>query len=349
MKKKNIAFAITKSIVGGAQTWVLDQINVVLESGKFNEVHLIVSSHGWLTENLPSCVVLHVVSEFEKKTSLIALSKIRLIFRDNNISTVISSSANAGMYCRLAGFNNPNIKQIYVSHGWSAIYNGGIFKRLYVLVEKVLGNYFSDKILCVSNCDADKAKSEIGIKPDKIITIRNSVNYSSTIAQKATNRLNKLKLLFVGRIAKPKRHDLVIDVVSTLDDICSLDIIGAGDILVLPEFCKNIKLVGEIKSFSNYQHYDVLILISDSEGLPMVTLEAGSNALPMILSDVGGCSEVIRNNGILVNNDTLSIRNAIFELHENYQNYREAALIYKNNFNLDNFKDDYLQLYLNCS
>ncbi len=349
MKKQNIAFAISKSIVGGAQTWVKDQINVVLESNKFNEIHLIVASHGWLTENLPSCIIFHIIPEIEKKMSYVAISKIKSIYRNNNISTLISSSANAGMYCRLAGFNHPSIKQTYVTHGWSAIYNGGKFKKFYVLVEKILGNYFSDKVLCVSNCDADKAKTEIGIKANKILTIRNSINYSSsTMPQKASKRSNKLKLLFVGRIAKPKRHDLVIDIVSTLDDICSLDIIGAGNELSLPDHCKNIQLIGEVESFSGYQHYDALILISDSEGLPMVTLEAGSNALPMILSNVGGCPEVIGHNGILVNNDIQSIRDAIVELHGNYQKYSEAAINSKNHFNIDSYKNDYIQLYLNC-
>ena len=47
----------------------------------------------------------------------------------------------------------------------------------------------------------------------------------------------------------------------------------------------------------------VFSLISDSEGLPLSALEAMSSELPIILSDVGGCFELIDENGILVKNN----------------------------------------------
>ncbi len=347
MKKENIAFAITTSEVGGAQAWVKDQIDIALESDKFNQVHLITASHGWLTNNLPGCIKLHLIPEIESIMSFVTISKMQKVYREYDIKITISNSANAGLYARLAGFIQSSTKQIYVSHGWSAIYNGGKFKKMYVLIEKILGNFFSDKILCVSNSDAHKAKTKIGIKPNKLVTIRNAVNCDPiTLVRAKSQESNILKLVFVGRIAKPKRHDLVIEAVSMLAEICTLDIVGGGNKLSLPAHCENVQVIGEVESFSNYQRYDAMILISDSEGLPMVTLEAGSNALPMILSNVGGCPEVINHNGIVVSNNTQSIRTAIIEMHKNYKNYSNAAFSVMNEFDLENQKSTYIDMYL---
>ncbi|MCW0135793.1 hypothetical protein OIU92_00875 [Escherichia coli] len=47
--------------------------------------------------------------------------------------------------------------------------------------------------------------------------------------------------------------------------------------------------MGEVNNFYNYHEYDLFSLISDSEGLPMSGLEAHTAAIPLLLSDVGGC------------------------------------------------------------
>ena len=54
----------------------------------------------------------------------------------------------------------------------------------------------------------------------------------------------------------------------------------------------------EINNF--YVNSDVFILPSHGEGLPKSALEAASNGLPLILTDVDGCNDCIDNNGYLV-------------------------------------------------
>ncbi|HDL8075826.1 TPA: glycosyl transferase, partial [Yersinia enterocolitica] len=46
---KNIAFVITKSIIGGAQGWVLEQVKLLKDDCK---IILITSEPGWLTETI---------------------------------------------------------------------------------------------------------------------------------------------------------------------------------------------------------------------------------------------------------------------------------------------------------
>ncbi|HFS3175017.1 TPA: glycosyl transferase, partial [Escherichia coli] len=53
----NIAFIVTKSEIGGAQTWTNDMMELVRNG---NTVHLITSEIGWLTEqnNYDNCFLL---------------------------------------------------------------------------------------------------------------------------------------------------------------------------------------------------------------------------------------------------------------------------------------------------
>ena len=78
---------------------------------------------------------------------------------------------------------------------------------------------------------------------------------------------------------------------------------------------KNVIFHGEIDGFNDFKNYDIFSLISDSEGLPLSALEAMSSGLPIILSDVGGCFELINENGILVKNNVDEIKKAIINLH----------------------------------
>jgi glycosyltransferase involved in cell wall biosynthesis len=88
------------------------------------------------------------------------------------------------------------------------------------------------------------------------------------------------------------------------------------------------------------------MLISNSEGLPMSAIEAMSAGLPLILSNVGGCPELIKDNGILVENNVESITNAIIKLKENYIQYQaDSIAFYNSTFNMNNVKDSYINLY----
>lgn len=73
--------------------------------------------------------------------------------------------------------------------------------------------------------------------------------------------------------------------------------------------------LGEINNFNDYLNYDIFILSSDSEGLPMSALEAASAGLPIILSNVGGCNELIitENN----NSNGFTFNNTVQDLEKN--------------------------------
>ena len=97
---------------------------------------------------------------------------------------------------------------------------------------------------------------------------------------------------------------------------------------------------------SNFKNYDIFALISESEGLPLSALEAMSAGLPLILSNVGGCSELIYDNGVLVENNIDDIHNGIIKTIQNIENYSlNSKLLFDRKFNLSKNKVDYISFY----
>ncbi|HIF9155055.1 TPA: glycosyltransferase [Photobacterium damselae] len=334
-----IIYIITKSEVGGAQTWVRDQTKLFQED--FRQV-IITNSKGWLSENNFSDNI-YYVKEIESKFSIIAFFKILKILVKEKADTVVSSSANAGLYARLCKvFYKHN--SIYVSHGWSCIYNGGKLKKVFIKIEKIL-SYLTNTVLCVSEKDADNANNVININPDKIKVVRNSVFPQKVRKMKDTKNLN---ILSVGRLAHPKRFDLLIDAVNEINGV-TLTVVGDGPDRSKYQGSKNIKFLGEIKSFSNFHDYDLFSLISDSEGLPMSALEAASAGLPLLLSDVGGCRELIYENGFITLNNKDEIVQYIEAIKSNYTKFSDNALSIKDRFNLNIQKKAYYNLYCNTN
>lgn len=335
---KNIAFIISKSEVGGAQTWVKDQIELFNNDVK---TYLITNQEGWLTHNSKVFDTL-IIDGLDSGFNIVKALKIASYLKKNRIYTIIASSANAGVYARLIKVLI-NIRVIYVSHGWSCLYQQRYLSKLYIQAERILSK-ITDKILCVSENDRVNAIEKIRISPEKLEVIRNGV-FKRNI-KTDHKQSNVLRILFLGRLSPPKRPDILIEAVRDLNYI-HLDIVGSGT-LKLSNFCSNnISFLGEEEGFTRFLDYDLFALISDSEGLPMSALEAASSGLPLLLSDVGGCGELIKKNGILVDNTVENTRHAISLMYKNYTYYKKNALLNLEHYQLEHKKYEYQKLYFN--
>ena len=133
---KKILFLITKSEIGGAQKWTKEQIDICRD--KFI-CYLGTNKEGWLTANTNVEKVL-INERIEQRISFGYLLQLIRFVQKNQIDIVIASSANAGIYARLLKFFKINLKVVYVSHGWSAIYSGKKLKSFYTFVEKTLSH-----------------------------------------------------------------------------------------------------------------------------------------------------------------------------------------------------------------
>lgn len=344
-KQPHVGFIITKAEVGGAQRWTLDQMRL-LESDL--TPHLICGESGWLTHAHHGEQI--VLSALQKRIpTLTGLLQLKRYLLDHNIQTLVASSANAGIYARLIKIVLPKTRIVYVSHGWSSLYNGGRLAALYTFIERQLSR-LTDLVLNVSKADEEKCISKIGVPTKKRLTILNRTPKPDDTKPNLDTR--PLRLLFLGRLTHPKRPDLLISAVERFSSAqVQLSIVGDGPQRKQLEndAPENVHFVGEIQNFNHYHEHHLLCLISDSEGLPMSALEAKAAGLPLLMSNVGGCGELIdteKKNGILCDNHVDEIYKAIEALLSSYPEYQANAQTVAKDAWLEPARYQYLAAYL---
>jgi glycosyltransferase involved in cell wall biosynthesis len=345
MNKNHVLFIISSGQVGGAQEFVKNQIKMLFDSGA--KIYLITNEKKWLYDNVKSFLDGFILDNKIEKISFYNFIRIIEFIKKNNIDLIIGNSAMGGVYSRVCSYIS-KVPVIYVSHGWSSVYNGGFFSFIFNKVE-FLFSFISTKILCVSYNDFKIASEIIGINKTKLEIISNSI--CPTINSNVNTEVNKIKLIAVSRLAHPKRLDLLIEAVGKISDV-HLSIVGDGVLKnelnnkIINDNINNVDLIGEIPSFNDYFNFDIFVLISESEGLPISAIEAMSSGLALILSNVGGCPELINNNGILVENSVDSIVLGILDCISNKKIFQQNSLShFDNNFNLEKNKFAYLNLY----
>lgn len=148
--------------------------------------------------------------------------------------------------------------------------------------------------------------------------------YNNYICNKEKRKVSyrdkfKNKICFVGRLAKEKNIQLLIDAFkqfSNKNTDVKLFIIGDGKLKINTD-CKNICLTGRLNYEQIIEHLldsDYLILPSYTEGLPFCIIEAMNIGIPCIYSNINGSTEVIVDNksGFLFNLEGYSeVRNNI--------------------------------------
>lgn len=148
-----------------------------------------------------------------------------------------------------------------------------------------------------------------GIIGDKIITIYNGVLERDNIKQKRTLFGNKkvINLVMVGSIMRTKGQDEAIQMMKLLkeEDVeFKLDLIGDGTWLILKKLKEQVKRCGleDCVRFLGYRNdvfdllpnYDIGLICSKDEGFGRVTAEYMMAGLPVLASNTGANSELIR-------------------------------------------------------
>lgn len=199
-------------------------------------------------------------------------------------------------------------------------------KVTYRLAHKVYPNSLGLKqiILEMKYCRDSKLKvlangSSNGVNIDFFkpnFAINNIDEYKSICRKKYNLDENDIVFLYVGRIAKDKGINELIDAFGKLNreqsNTIKLILIGPfeKDHGILDNKTKrmleeneNIKVLGrfdDVRPF--YLISDVFVFPTYREGFPNVVLEAQSMGLPCIVTNINGCNEIIKNgyNGLII-------------------------------------------------
>ena len=338
---------ITQSELGGAQTVVVQLANnlskehdVVLVAGQGDGKMWDMVNDKVVRESCP-----HLQRSISLKDDFLAAIELRRLYKKYNPDIIHLHSSKAGTLGRIVF---PSKKIVYTVHGFDSI---RLAFRKFLPIEKCL-QYFCKAVVGVSKYDEMNLISE-GIK-NNVSTVYNGIitpdsNYIANIPQFNTE---KPVVLSIARVAAPKRADIFIEVARILPKYEFIWIGTQCEITEYGTLPSNCHFVGNIPNAGALcSKADLLMLPSNYEGLPMVILEAMSFGKPVVASNVGGISEIVRNdiNGYTLENNVQLFAEKIQYILENkdvYSKFSQNAFdLFCDKLTVDKMVQGYLDIY----
>jgi Glycosyltransferase len=228
-----------------------------------------------------------------------------------------SSKAGALTRARLPG---PHVPRVYTPHAYRTMDPtlGRMGRSVFGMIEAVLGKYFSDRIICVSEDERRHALS-LGIPADRLRVVVNGVRKPPEHDRVMLRRMlgvpqDALVFGFVGRLSAQKACQRLVEafvMISARVPSAYLVMIGSGEMeadvrsrLENAGLSDRFRLRHDIPGSMAMAAFDVLTMPSRYEAMSYVMLEAAAAAKPMILTRVGGSANVVDDglNGVLVPN-----------------------------------------------
>ncbi len=325
--RKKILQIITLSEWGGAQRVVFDLADN-LNKEKF-EVEVACSPGGLLVEKLRARnIKVYEIKNLVRRLSIIddikAFFALKKIIKKGKFDIVHCHSAKAGFLGRLSAKQAGVKKIFYTVHSWG-FYNQkeyGLMEKTFIFLEKV-SSVFTSRIICVANrVMADGVRRKIA-KPKDFLLIQNGIDFNvenkrDEIRKNYNIKSKEIVIGMVSRLAYPKAPLLFLQLAKEIlkkEDNIKFVLVGSGP---LAEKCHNfierdkleekILLLGEkspVESRELFFVFDIFVLLSQFEGMPITILEAMFASLPVIASNVGGLPELIEKEkgGFLVRNN----------------------------------------------
>jgi len=263
-------------------------------------------------------IKVHIVEDLVREISPLkdvkAFFQLRKIIKKGKYDIVHLHSSKAGILGRITAKLSGVPLVVYTVHGWWGIEQyKGIKRKLFIYAERIAAK-FCDKIVFLCKRELDKARSwKIGkeskyeIIPNAIVPIEEvqkgqlrkelgideSVKIIGNVARLDPPK-NPIRFLETAKLVLSKRDDVVFVWIggSVVDDYYGKEVQKwleknsylKEKIYFLPFRKDAIQLMSD---------FDVFLLTSDSEGMPLVVLEAQSLGVPVVSTDVGCVGEMI--------------------------------------------------------
>jgi glycosyltransferase involved in cell wall biosynthesis len=317
-QKLNVLHIIPAPIAGGAEVFVKD---MVINSLKHNisPSILFISSAGdvnrseqYQTEfiselnhyNIPYCILPNGA-----RRNLFKGLKTYLNFKNKINPSIVHAHLLSGViYSKILSFKLP---LVYTHHNSVISTNGWVFKACMRMTDQLIGI----SRVCATNLEKYSGNNK------KAIVIYNSVDKNRITPKVDIHSKNKhlIEFLAVGSISVQKNYPLMLEsflLVKREHGVkFKLKIAGEGDPVLLEKLklfvfenslSENVEFLGNRNDIPQLMNKaDLFVMSSAWEGLPISLLEAQCTGLPAIVTDVGGCKEVldITNGGVIVEAD----------------------------------------------
>jgi len=294
----------------------------------------------------------------EKRTTfdLIAILILFKYLNKNNID-VIHAHSSSFFFASIMKFFKPKLKLVWHDHyGQNEMFQNRKFGIL-----KKCSSYF-DVIISVNENLREWAKNNL--KCSRVYYLKNFISYSTSDQPNIFLKgHNDFRIVCLANIREQKDHLNLLagfKLAQKKHPFLSLHLLGQINhddyYSTLLEFIEmnNLKQVffygAQNGVLELLKEFNIGVLSSVSEGLPVALLEYGLANLPVICTDVGQCKEVINNNGLVIlPSDSVAFGEALLYYIENAMKREEDASAFskhvKDQFSFETVKPKLLSLY----
>ncbi|MGO4325646.1 glycosyltransferase family 4 protein [Cupriavidus sp. 2TAF22] len=294
--RPRIAYLITNSEIGGAQTHVADlltalrdRVEPVLLAGGTGPLLDHARALGARTERLTL-----LDNALSPLRALAALRQLLGALRATAPDLIHAHSAKAGALGRVAGWLL-GVPVVYTVHGFAFKAAAPARQRLAARATEWLLAPLTARLICVARAERTLAAT-LPMAASRISVIRNGI---ADTPARATPGAPLRRIVMVARLAAPKRADLIIRAFAraALPD-CELVLAGVGPqadalrALADTEAPARVRFAGAVSDVpALLASAQAFALASDHEGFPLSVLEAMRAGLPVVASDLPGIRE----------------------------------------------------------
>jgi glycosyltransferase involved in cell wall biosynthesis len=272
-----------------------------------------------------------------------------------NPDLIHSHTFKAGVLVRSKNTSIPIIHTFHGHHLYDPDY-GKVARVVINAIERVLAKR-SRKILTIGSRVGEELL-DVGIgKRSQYQSIAPGVRVPklsdrSKVVKKFSLNSDRLNVLWMGRLTRVKRPDRVIELAKHFAEV-NFIIAGDGELRAELEAMasSNVYFLGVQNSDEMFSLADIVLLTSDSEGMPLTLIEGQMAGVPAIATDVGSVSEIVEHEvtGLLTSTHIEQIISSLGRLLGDSmlrstmaKNARERAL---DRFSIEKMVNSHIQVY----
>jgi glycosyltransferase involved in cell wall biosynthesis len=345
--------------VGGTATYLFNLINGLIENGVESLLAVGVVPDYEIEDNRLSKLPFKRIPQMSRELSIIgdfrARGEIWDLINNYKPDLIHTHTFKAGLLVRTKKTDIPIVHTFHGHHLYDPDY-GLVKKRILNFIERKLADNSTRIVTIGTKVGLELLELGIGDKckyvsiPPGVQVIKRKDRQKSI--QKFQLSPNYKNVLWMGRLTQVKRPDRVNVIAKVFPDV-NFIVAGDGELRsnLKDDAPSNVVFLGVQNADEMFSIADVVLLTSDSEGMPLTLIEGQMAGLPAVGTNVGSVSEIIINGktGFVTSTQTDDICRALNKLLNNsiLRNTmsREAAKYAQNEFSINRMVDSHMDIY----
>jgi glycosyltransferase involved in cell wall biosynthesis len=312
VRRLKVLEMIDKPFLGGGQVHLLS-IATHLDRAAFDVS--VASKEGGPLEALAAASGLRFFPvPFRKGIDLRLVSEIARILRDNAIDILHTHGGVAGVFGRWAAGGGRTPVIVHTLHGIHYLHYRNPFSKYFSILQERYFSRRTNAVVFVSGADFESGRKWRLARPEKMRLIRNGVDIGGLLhpgipASGVDEIRFRLKLAspVVGTVARLHRQKGIVYLLEAAQEIhrqrpeAKIVVVGGGPLentlrrkAGRSGLGRNLLLLGERADARELLFlFDIFVLPSLWEGLPLALIEAATLGKPIVATDIDGVREIV--------------------------------------------------------